>query len=283
MPDSLFQSAILGVIQGLSEFLPISSTAHLIIVPYFFHWKDPGLGFDVALHFGTLIAILAFFWKDWLNIFELAFRNEAQNSKLPSGAGFCQGDSKTQNYGKNILWVLVFATIPGILAGVFLEKKAETIFRHPIIIAISLALVGVLLYLADHYSKKNLLIQNIGWKKAIIIGLAQAFAIIPGMSRSGSTISAGLFLGLNRKDAAHFSFLLSTPIIFGATIIKFPEMIHDGVDLSILVGVIFSAVSGYLAINYLLRFIEKIGYFPFFIYRLLLALSIIIFHISTVR
>jgi undecaprenyl-diphosphatase len=279
MFDNLFQSTFLGIIQGLGEFLPISSTAHLILIPYFFHWKDPGLAFDVALHFGTLIAVLAFFWRDWISIFKLVFQNKIQNSTLPAD----QQELKVQKYGKNTLYLLIVATIPGALAGFVLEKKAETIFRHPLLIAVSLALMGLILYLADHYSKKELSIQDIGWKKAIIIGLAQAIAIIPGVSRSGSTMSAALFLGINRKDAARFSFLLSTPIILGASILKLPELLHNGINISIIAGVVFSAMSGYLAIKYLLKFIEKTGYFPFFIYRLVLALIVVVFYLLAVR
>jgi undecaprenyl-diphosphatase len=262
--NDLIQSSVLGILQGIGEFLPISSTAHLVIIPYFFQWKDPGLAFDVALHFGTLIAVVAFFWRDWIKIFELAFKNEVQNPK-----------SKVQIYEKNTLLILIFATVPGVLAGYFLEEKAETIFRDPLLIAVSLSLMGLVLYLSDWFSKKNLSVQDIGWGKAIIIGIAQAVAIIPGVSRSGVTISAALSLGINRKDAARFSFLLATPIIFGASIAKFPEIIHIGINFSTIVGVIFSAISGYLSIKYLVRFIEKVGYLPFFIYRLIMALIII--------
>lgn len=260
------QAIILGLVQGLGEFLPISSTAHLILVPYFFGWKDPGLAFDVALHLGTLIAVIGFFWKDWLNIFRVAFENK---SKI-------QFDQKN-DFNEKTLWLLVLATIPGVLAGYFLEARAETIFRSPLVIAGTLFLLGLILYLADKYLQHRKNIKQINWKDAIVIGLSQAVAIIPGVSRSGATITAGLFLSLSRLSAARFSFLLSTPIILGATIFKLPELLRNGINWPIILGVLVSAISGYLAIKYLLLLIEKIGYGIFFWYRLALALLIIFF------
>lgn len=262
------QAIILGLVQGLGEFLPISSTAHLILAPYFFGWPDPGLAFDVALHLGTLIAVVGFFGKDWLNIFKLALRN---NSKI-------QFD-RQNDFNEKTLWFLALATIPGVLAGYFLEEKAETIFRSPLIIAIALFLAGLILYLADKYLQHRKNIKQVSWKDSLAIGLSQAVAIIPGVSRSGATIAAGLFLGLSRQSAARFSFLLSTPIILGATVFKLPELLHSGINWPMILGIAASAVSGYLAIKYLLLLIEKIGYGIFFWYRSLLALLIIIFYL----
>jgi undecaprenyl-diphosphatase len=262
------QAIILGLVQGLGEFLPISSTAHLILAPYFFGWPDPGLVFDIALHLGTLIAVVGFFWKDWIEIFELAFKNQVPSSKF-----------QVPNYGRNILWLLIIATIPGILAGYFLEVKAETIFRSPLIIAGTLFLAGLILYLADKYLQHRKNLGQINWKDAIIVGLSQAIAIIPGVSRSGATITAGLLLGLSRQSAARFSFLLSTPIILGATIFKLPELLQNGINWPIILGVVVSALAGYLAIKYLLFFIEKVGYEIFFWYRTLLALVIVLLQI----
>ncbi|MEK7598236.1 MAG: undecaprenyl-diphosphatase UppP [Patescibacteria group bacterium] len=264
MNITIFQSVVLGLVQGLGEFLPISSTAHLALAPYFFHWKDPGLSFDVALHLGTLIAVVAYFYRDWINIFKLALKNKPiTNNPQPI------------TYEKNILWLIIIATIPGVLAGYFLEDKAETVFRNPLIIALALALAGLILYLADKYAKQEKGIEGINLKKSVVIGLAQAVAIIPGVSRSGATITAGLFEGLDRKSAARFSFLLSTPIIFGAVVLKLPHLVASGVDAGIIVGILASAVSGYLAIKYLIKFIEKSSYQIFFYYRLFLAFIIV--------
>jgi undecaprenyl-diphosphatase len=183
----ILEYLFLGLVQGLGEFLPISSTAHLILVPYFFGWQDPGLAFDVALHLGTLIAVVSFFWKDWLNIFKLALENK---SKI-------QFDQKN-DFNEKTLWLLVLATLPGILAGYFLEARAETIFRSPLIIAATLFSLGLVLYLADKYLQHKKSIKQINWKDVLVIGFSQAVAIIPGVSRSGATITAGLFLCLSR-------------------------------------------------------------------------------------
>ncbi len=273
MDSSIFQAIILGLVQGLGEFLPISSSGHLVIVPWLFGFSDPGLAFDVALHAGTLIAVLAYFYKDIICIFKLAFKN---NFQFPiSNFQSISNEKKIDaGYSKNTLWLLALATIPGVLAGYFLESQAETIFRSPLLVALALALAGWILYIADKHIKHRKNLQEIGWKESLAIGLSQAVAIIPGVSRSGATITAGLFAGLDRKSAARFSFLLSAPIIFGATFLKFPQLIKNGLDAMIVVGIIVSAVSGYLAIKYLIKFIEKTSYKIFFWYRLVLALII---------
>lgn len=260
-----FQSIIFGIIQGAGEFLPISSTAHLILVPYFTGWKDPGLSFDIALHLGTLIALVLFFWRDWIEIFS-QFITHASKPK--------------EKYKGNLFWLIVIATVPGVLAGYFLEAKAETVFRNPLIVAFALSFVGLILFLTDKYLKHKKNIGELNWKDSLIVGISQAIAIIPGVSRSGATITAGIFRGLNRTDAARFSFLLSTPIILGAFIFKSPELFSEGINLNIIIGIIFSALSGYLAIKYLLKFVEKYSYGVFFWYRLGLAILITIFHFT---
>ena len=267
----------------MGEFLPISSTAHLILVPYFFGWRDPGLAFDVALHLGTLIAVVGFFWREWLIIFKLALKEifNFQFSTLPTGrqvfnkfSNSNEKNLKDFEYSSQLLWLLIIATIPGVLAGYFLEAKAETIFRSPLVIAGTLFLAGLILYLADKYLQHRKSLSQVNWQDAMIIGLSQAVAIIPGISRSGATITAGLFLGLSRSSAARFSFLLSTPIILGATVFKLSELLQAGINWPIVLGVLVSALAGYLAIKYLLLFIERIGYGIFFWYRTLLAILI---------
>ncbi len=265
----VFQSIILGIVQGLGEFLPISSTAHLILAPYFFGWSDPGLAFDVALHIGTLIAVVIFFWRDWIIILKLAFQ-EISNFKFKI--------SNSEKYPPQLLWLLVIASVPGAIFGFLLDDYAEHFFRSPLLVAGTLSIVGLVLYLADKYSKHRKDINHTSIKDAIIIGLSQAVAIIPGVSRSGATMIAGLSLGLSREQAARFSFLLSTPIIFGAAILKVPQLFENGISLSIILGIVVAAVSGYLAIKYMLRFVQKVGYAPFFWYRLALAVLIISFY-----
>ncbi|EKE15874.1 MAG: hypothetical protein ACD_11C00091G0002 [uncultured bacterium] len=265
----IFQAIILGVVQGIGEFLPISSTAHLVLAPYFFGWEDPGLAFDVALHFGTLAAVIGYFWKDWLEILKIAFQKLfIKNYK-----------SQTSNYNANLLWFLVVATIPGALAGYFLESYAEGALRHPLVIAFTLSFVGALLFLADKFLKHRKEIKDVTILDSIIIGVAQAIAIIPGVSRSGATMTAGLAAGLSRESAARFSFLLATPIIFGATLFQFSNFFNGTFKtIPLIFGVLASAVSGYWAISFLLKFIKNSGYAIFFWYRLALAFFITIFY-----
>lgn len=258
------QPLVFGLVQGLGEFLPISSTAHLILLPYFTGWPDPGLSFDVALHLGTLIAVIAFFWKDWLDILFSgwnSFKKEGIN-------GF-----KTQP-----LYYLIIATIPGVIFGLLLDKKAETVFRSPLLIAIALIVAGAILYWTDKKYQGSKNIGNISLRDSVIVGLSQALAVIPGFSRSGMTISAGLYRGLNKISAAKFSFLLSTPIIMGAAVLKLPHLIRDGLDSSTIIGILSSAIFGYLAIKYLLKFLEKYGYAIFFWYRLLLGIIVLLIY-----
>jgi undecaprenyl-diphosphatase len=273
---SIFQSIVLGVLQGLGEFLPISSTAHLILAPWFFGWSDPGLSFDVALHLGTLIAVVAFFWKDWLIIFQLAFDQLADffSEIFHPGRSNSRKNLESQ-YPSQLLWLLAIASVPGAIFGILLNDKAEEAFRSPLLIAFTLSVVGVIIFLADRYVLNRKEMKAVTFWDALWIGLSQAVAIIPGVSRSGATMGAGLLLGLSREQAARFSFLLSTPIIFGAAIVKVPHLLKAGIDVPIIFGILASAVTGYLAIKYMLRFIQKVGYGPFLWYRLALALVII--------
>jgi undecaprenyl-diphosphatase len=275
---TILQSIFLGIIQGAGEFLPISSSAHLILAPWLFHFPDPGLSFDVALHFGTLIAVVTYFFWDWVEILKLAnpfkarlFPDRSLAPVIPQSQAF---------YSKYILYFLILATIPGVLAGYFLESYAESVFRSPILIAITLSIVGLILYLVDKYHTHRKNLHKITWLDSLLIGLSQAVAIIPGVSRSGATITTGLALGLSRQSAARFSFLLSTPIIFGAAALKLPHLLKGGLDAYLLAGMLAAAVSGYLAIKYLLKFVEKAGYAVFFWYRLGLALLVLIFYFS---
>jgi undecaprenyl-diphosphatase len=265
---NIFQSIVLGIFQGLGEFLPISSTAHLILAPYFFGWEDPGLSFDVALHLGTLVAVITYFYYDWLDIIKSTLNGIFKTQYALKGEG----------YPTNLLWLLLVASVPGAIFGLLFDKKAEELFRSPILIAGTLSVVGLVLYLVDKFSTHKKDINRLSYKEAMLIGLSQAVAIIPGVSRSGATMTAGLSLGFSREQAARFSFLLSTPIIFGAAIVKVPHLLSGGLTLSISVGILTSALTGYLAIKYMLKFIQKVGYAPFFWYRLALSLVIVLFY-----
>lgn len=271
------QAIIYGIIQGITEFLPISSTAHLVIFPYVFDWTDPGLTFDVFLHLGTVIAILSFFLKDWILIFKY-FLNRKDNL-----------EEANIKFGKpNFLLILLVGTIPAAILGYFLEASIEDTFRSPLLIAIMLIIFGLVLYLADSekINKHQKDLKDVGYFYSLIIGFAQSIALIPGVSRSGATMTAGLLLGLKREVAARFSFLLATPIMIGATLFRFKDVISlpaqelfNGFGFwPAIVGFLFSLVSGYLAIKYLLKFLQKGTFLPFVIYRIILGLIIIIIY-----
>lgn len=253
---TVFQAVILGIIQGLGEFLPISSSAHLILVPWLFHWQDPGLTFDVALHMGTLLAVVLYFWKDWIRLLRAALSGKPSNDK-------------------KLFWYLVIATIPGGLFGLALEKKAETVFRSPLLIAIMMILLGVLLYWADR-NKQLRRLDTMTVSDAILIGFSQALAIIPGVSRSGSTMTAARLLDLTREDAARFSFLMSTPIILGAGLLKLRHLTLASFNLPFIAGVLSSFVVGLLSISFLLQYLKTSNFKVFVGYRFLVGIAVII-------
>ena len=243
----------------MGEFLPISSSAHLVLAPWFFKWTDPGLTFDIALHMGTLLAVVIYFWKDWLKLIAKGFTDRK------SRAG-------------RLFWYLVIACIPGAIGGLLLEEKAETVFRSPLLIASTLIALGILLHWADRKSSRQAEKQAINLKNSLSIGFSQILAIIPGVSRSGITITTGLLMGLSREGAARFSFLLSTPIIFGAAIIKLPNIISDPsiITFNFLIGMLVSCLTGIASIGFLLRYVKTKSFLPFVWYRLTLGALIII-------
>ena len=253
------QAIILGLFQGLGEFLPISSSAHLVLVPWLFHWEDPGLTFDIALHIGTLIAVIIYFWKDWLRL-------------------ITQGFTAPRTTDGRLFWYLIIATVPGAIVGYALEQKAETIFRTPLLIAVALIVMGAILFWAERKSAKKDDLNNITLRTSFLIGLSQALAIIPGVSRSGITITTGLFSGLSREAAARFSFLLSTPIILGAAIIKVPYLVRhpDMIDANFLIGMVVACVTGIASIRFLLRYVQTKTFLPFVWYRFAVGILVII-------
>lgn len=252
---TVLHALILGIVQGLGEFLPISSSAHLVLVPWLFGWEDPGLTFDVALHMGTLFAVVLYFWKDWVKLFKAALTKGASSDK-------------------RIFWYLVVATIPGALLGLALEKKAETVFRSPLLIGIMLIVMGAILYLADKKREVRTL-DTMTLKEAIWIGLSQALAIIPGVSRSGSTMAAARFFTLTREEAARFSFLMSTPIILGAGVLKLRHLTMASINLPFSVGVITSFVVGISSISFLLKYLKTNNFGLFVVYRFAIGLIVI--------
>jgi undecaprenyl-diphosphatase len=251
---SIIQAIIYGIVQGIGEFLPISSSAHLAALPQIFGWKDPGLAFDVALHLGTLVAVVAFFFRDWINLISSGLR------------------APKSNEGK-MFWYIVAASIPGAIIGKLFEKQAESSFRNLALIGIMLIILGLVLFAADAFAKSVVHIDNIGFGKSFLIGLSQALAIIPGVSRSGITMSTGLFAGLTRESAAKFSFLLSTPIIFGAGLLEAKDLIHTtiGNAPAFIVGILTSAVVGFISIKFLLNYLKNKGFKIFVLYRIIVG------------
>ncbi|MDP2156407.1 MAG: undecaprenyl-diphosphatase UppP [Nitrospirota bacterium] len=248
----MIEAFILGIVQGLTEFLPVSSTAHLVLFPWFFNWTGEldTLTFDVALHAGTLLSLIICFWRDWV---ELIFKKQ------------------------KLFLLIILASVPAGIAGVLLNDYVEHALRSPYIIAATLVVFGCVMLVAEKMNKTRTL-DNMDIGDAVTIGLAQAIALIPGVSRSGITISAGLFRGLEREASARFSFLLSTPIIAGATLLHARKLLTTSADHNIslfLIGFIAAAVSGYVAIKFLLRFLKKHPLNVFAYYRFGLAVVII--------
>jgi undecaprenyl-diphosphatase len=256
MPTSPgFVSFVLGAVQGLSEFLPISSSAHLVLIPWLLNWEDPGLAFDVALHLGTLLALLIYYWREWL-----AMATAIVNRNGPD---------------RRLLARLVVASVPGAIIGLLFEKQAETIFRSPLLIALALAALGLVLWLADRAAPQTRTLSEVTYGDALLIGLSQAFAIVPGVSRSGSTITMARILRLKREDAANFSFLMAAPIIAGAGVKEMPRISH-ALNSAVLIGFLAAAVFGLGAITGLIRFLRVRSYAPFAAYRLLAAAFVIV-------
>jgi undecaprenyl-diphosphatase len=252
---SHFQAIVLGAVQGLAEFLPISSSAHLVLLPWLFKWKDPGLAFDVALHLGTLVALLIYYRAEWFRM----------------ARSIVGGDPAE----RRLLQLLITASIPGAIIGVAFEKQAETTFRSPLLIATAMVILAVLLWLFDKLSPQKRTMSEMTYWDALAIGLSQALAIIPGVSRSGATITMARAVRVDRGDSANFSFLMATPIIAGAGLIETRKLIHEGLDLSVSLGFISAAVFGLIAIAFLIRYVRTRNYVVFAVYRLLVAALVI--------
>ena len=261
---TLLQAIILGAVQGATEFLPISSTAHLVLVPWFFGWTDPGLGFDIALHLGTLVALLLYFRAEWLAL-------------LGGGVDLLRG--RRENPNAKLMLYIVVGTIPALIAGALFSKFADTTLRNPLVIASALIVLACVLVIAERTGRQRIKLDQMSLGDGLAIGCAQALAIIPGVSRSGVTITASLFRGMTREAAARFSFLLSTPIL-GAAVSK---AIVDGarhgfpsVSMSAAVaGIIVSGVVGYLSIAFLIRYLATHNTYVFVFYRIALGIVVI--------
>lgn len=253
---TIFQAIVFGIVQGIGEFLPISSTAHIILVPWLFGWKDPGNIFDVALHLGTSAAVISFFFKDWVRLLKAGF-TDAKSSE-----------------GK-LFWFLVIATIPGGIAGILLDKYMSD-FRNPALIGLMLILMGIVIYWADKSGKEEAELKDIGLSKSLLVGISQIFAIIPGVSRSGITMAAGRKLGIIREDIAKFTFLLSTPIILGDALYHAKDLKNVNIDMvPFIAAVLTSAVVGALTIKFLLNYLKKNSFAVFAVYRFIVGAAVI--------
>lgn len=259
----MLKMLLLGIVQGIGEFLPISSSAHLILIPYLLGWEESGVAFDVALHFGTLLAVLVAFFHEWWCLFTGAVDKVIK---------------REDSFNNRMFWYLVIATIPGTLIGFLLDDIVENVFRKQIwLIASALAIMGILIYLGDRWADKHYRIEtdfkNISLKQALIIGISQALAIIPGFSRSGTTILTARLMGLSKSAATRFTFLLSVPIITGAALLKIFAL---ELTIETFVGVLTSFIVGLFSIKFLLSYIKKHDFSIFAIYRVAFAIIILI-------
>lgn len=261
---TIVQSIVLGILQGVGEFLPISSSAHLILIPYLLGWEESSMAFDIALHFGTLLAVLVIYFGEWWKLFVGAIKNFSSKKKSQEGKMF---------------WYLVAATIPAALVGFILDDIIESYFRGQIwLIALFLALMGVFIYAGDrwasrHYKNREVSFEKITLKQAFLVGCSQAFAVFPGFSRSGTTILAGRLMGLSKEAITKFTFLLSVPIIAGAAVLKVGDLVFTS---EVIIGIVTSFIVGVISIKFLLGYIKKHDFSVFAFYRVLIAIIIYI-------
>jgi len=249
------QAILLGLLQGVGEFLPISSSAHLALAPYVMGTAYQGLAYDVMLHLGTLLAIIIYFARDWAGIIKA-------------------GLTRPKEADGRLLWLLIAGTVPAAVIGLLLENLAETAFRNPIWIAVNLVVFSGLIYAADRKPAQNLDSGGLTLRHILLIGLAQCIALMPGASRSGMTIMAALFLGYTRYDAARLSFLLATPVIFGAGLLELRHLGAFDLNAAFAAGLAASFFAGLASIKFLLTYLKSRNLTPFLIYRVLLGLFI---------
>ena len=269
--DQLFQAIVLGLVQGLTEFLPVSSSGHLIVVPYLLGWNDPfidSLAFSVMLHIATLLALLIYFRSDWMRL-------------IPAGLAAIRDRSLRNDPDRRLAWLLVVATIPAVIAGIALNDLIENAFREARLVAITLVIGAAILWLADRVGSHDKGMEGVTFPVATGIGVAQALALVPGISRSGISISAGLFAGLNRETAARFAFLMATPITAGAGIWELKKVLtgEAGVDLPLVplfAGMVTALIAGLAAIAVMLRYLRNHGTGIFVAYRLVLAAVVVV-------
>ncbi len=269
--DLIVQALVIGIVQGLTEFLPISSSGHLIVVPWMLGWKDPfltSLAFGVVLHLATLVALLAYFWRDWARL-------------VPAGLAAIRDRSFAGDPDRKLAWLIATTMPPAIAAGLLFNDVIETEIRQPVLVAIMLVIGGAILWVADRLGRRTGGMEHLGFGGAFVVGCAQALALVPGISRSGISISAGLALGLTREAAARFSFLMAAPIIAGAGAYEVRKLLvgEAGVTVEmgpLLVGFAAASLAGLAAIAGLLRYLRSHPMTLFVGYRLALAAAVVV-------
>jgi undecaprenyl-diphosphatase len=276
---TILQAIILGIVQGLTEFLPISSSGHLIIVPWLFNWhfllENPGLNktFDVALHLGTFVAVVVYFWREIGRLLAAWARSMSRRSLADPEA--------------KLAWLLIVSTIPAAIIGVALESFIEDKLGKPWIIAVMMIVFAGVMYLIDHIARLDRDLESLSWLDAVLIGIAQAFALCPGVSRSGITMMTGLLMRLDRESAARYSFLMSIPVIGGAAAYKALEVAKDGLPAGtatpFAVGILSAAVSGFAAIWFTLAYLKRHTFSIFVVYRIVVGVAILILIVTGVR
>ncbi len=252
----LIRAIVLGILQGVTEFVPVSSSGHLVLVPWLLNWPEPGLVFDTVVHWGTLVAVLVYFWRDWWALIKAWVQ------------GLIRWDWTDRN--ARLMWLLILGTIPAMVIGLLLEDLFESLFSQPVWVSLFLFVTAGILIVSERLSARNRGVEKLGWVDALLIGLGQAAAIAPGISRSGSTMGVGLLRGLDRASAARFSFLLSTPIILGAGALQLLDLFSVPDPLAqapvLALGFVMAAASGYACISGLLRYLQRGKLYPFAVY-----------------
>lgn len=268
---TIFQTIILGIVQGITEFFPISSSGHLIAIRYLFNFglesSKAEMVFDIALHFGTFLAILIFFFKDFWKMLMEGFRFKGSDGRY---------SFKNLKQEGKIMWYIVAACIPAGVMGILFEDVIERYIRTPLVVAIAMGVMGIIMYVVDKYSKVESDMSKLNLKQAMGVGIGQMLAMIPGFSRSGTTMTAARAMKIDRKSAAKFSFSLGAPVMFGAALLAVKDLTLDMINIQFVLGVLVSFVVGMIAIKALMKIVEKIGFGVFAIYRVVLALVIII-------
>jgi len=271
--EDILRAIALGVIQGLTEFLPISSSGHLIVTRELFGWEfADDLTFDVALHLGTTVAVIAYFWGEWVSMLRSGLRRLFRRDKSPGAQ---------EAYDSRLLVLLAIGSVPAGLTGVIFDAFLEDEVRSPIVVGVMLIVFGVVLYLAERFSRGRRDVASTDVADAVWVGAAQAISLIPGVSRSGITISAAMARGFSRQEAARLSFLLATPAILGAGLLKSGEAVVEGIPSedvdAIVAGAIVSGVVGWLSIRYLLRLLQSGTFAQFVVYRLIAGAFIVVY------